>query len=247
MDINDKDYGFPFVEPVKLDSREAPVKTFKEIASEPQMSKPEVAQATPVVQATTISDRPVEKSKKSKAITVFLLVSILLILSAMAYFLYYADEINPQKLVVDQESAKEEESIAAQEDVEVLEEELAVDDPITEEVVISTEEVAEAPKVVAAPTTRIENETRGSMVTVSGRGDRATYYIIVASVPNEALAMEESEKYLSKGVNLWKILPYDDNKNYRLAAGKFASFRDASNALEPAKAQFSESVWILKY
>lgn len=242
MNTNDKDYGFPFVEPIKLERNTTEVKIteVKEVTAEESQkshtSKTSEATFKP-------QDRTAKAPKKSKGITLFLIISILLILSVMAYFLYY----HPQD--VEESFVTENVEIVSAEEGQIEE----VTDAIIEDDLIN-EESNEINQLTEKQSTQLPNSSasqanvgRGSVSTVNSKGERPTYYIIIGSVPNESLATQESEKYLAKGINLWKILPNEESKNYRIASGKYNSFREASEALEPAKAQFSESVWILKY
>ncbi|MGY6521090.1 MAG: SPOR domain-containing protein [Mongoliitalea sp.] len=254
MDLNDKDYGFPFVEPVKLDVKNTSSNRIATAAAQ-VAEQPKKSENKPVAQVEKNSDYPSENkakttSKKSKGITVFLIASLLLILAVMAYFLYYEPQVTGEKTVATTDQIMEE---IALEDEELMEE--IIEDTIVEEEPVEIEASAPvavtpaptAPSSQPAPVATRPTGQRGNLEPVASKGARPTYYIVVGSVPNESLAKEESEKYLANGVDLWMILPNEESRNYRLAAGRYASFTEASNALEQAKAQFSESVWILKY
>ncbi|GHB48571.1 SPOR domain-containing protein [Mongoliitalea lutea] len=253
MDSNDKDYGFPFVEPVKLDVKDTSSK--KSVAVSQVVEKPKKSENKAVVQAQGKSVQPAENkvataSKKSKGVTVFLIASLLLILAVMAYFLYYEPQVTEEKSVASTDQIMEEITLEEEELIEEITGEAIVEEEVEEIEESAPTAVAPAPTPPAsqsAPVTTRPSGQRGNLESVNNKGARPTYYIVVGSVPNESLAKEESEKYLIKGIDLWMILPNEESRNYRLAAGRYASFAEASNALEPAKAQFSESVWILKY
>jgi hypothetical protein len=181
----------------------------------------------------------------SKGLTYFLFTSILLLLSVMAYFLYYDSNEHEDSLEQVQVSESAAVTIEATPMPVITEESAESEIPESiDPIVLETENLADA-----STPGRGQNGTlsRGVITEVISKEQSPRYFIVVGSVPNLIMAKEESEKYLAKGLDLWMILPNEDSKNVRLAIGKYSSFREASNALQPAKAQFSESVWILKY
>lgn len=108
----------------------------------------------------------------------------------------------------------------------------------------------------SSPTTPIQNpETgttidptaAGTLIRVESKAARPTYFIIVGSLPNERLALEEAPQYQNRVPALYLITPYDDTRNYRLAIGSFGSFTKANEELERIKADYTEALWILKY
>jgi hypothetical protein len=62
---------------------------------------------------------------------------------------------------------------------------------------------------------------------------------------------EETDRFIQKTGNKFAeyqlIYPYEGSTNYRLAAGSFSSWSEASNKLNELKAQQSNGYWILKY
>ncbi|MBN7812033.1 hypothetical protein J0A68_13860 [Algoriphagus sp. H41] len=95
--------------------------------------------------------------------------------------------------------------------------------------------------------TTIANTASGNLIRVESKGERPQYFIIVGSLPNEKMAIEEASQYFAKNAELYLITPYDGGSNYRLALSRFASFRLAAEKLEELKSQYSEELWILKY
>lgn len=100
--------------------------------------------------------------------------------------------------------------------------------------------------VVESGTTIDDNEA-GSLSRINSRDEIPTYYIIVASIRNEGLALKKSNEYRSRGLDVYMIAPYKGSANYRLAIGKFKSYTRAKNRLEEIKDDYSEALWILNY
>jgi hypothetical protein len=107
----------------------------------------------------------------------------------------------------------------------------------------SLEEPAETPQTG----TTIDRTVTETLIRVESKSDRPQYFIVVGSLPNERMALSESEQYMDRASSIYLILPYEDVKNYRLAIGSFTSFRKASEELETVKDQYTEALWILKY
>jgi hypothetical protein len=95
--------------------------------------------------------------------------------------------------------------------------------------------------------TTIESTPSGTLVRIESKKERPQYFIVVGSLPSEALAVKEAALYYDRAQTLYLIFPYDDVKNYRLAIGAFGSFSSATAELESAKGRYSEALWILKY
>jgi hypothetical protein len=95
--------------------------------------------------------------------------------------------------------------------------------------------------------TTIDLKAAGTLIRVESKTERPTYFIIVGSLPNERLALEEAPQYQNRVPAVYLITPYDNTKNYRLAIGSFGSFTKANEELERIKADYTEALWILKY
>lgn len=95
--------------------------------------------------------------------------------------------------------------------------------------------------------TTIESKQTGTLVRIESKKERPQYFIVVGSLPSEALAVEEAALYYDRAPTLFLILPYDEVTNYRLAIGAFGSFSSATAELERSKGLYTEALWILKY
>ena len=95
--------------------------------------------------------------------------------------------------------------------------------------------------------TTIANSVPGTIVRIESKAERPQYFIVVGSLPNENLALDEAKNYQGKAAEIFLIAPYEESRNYRLAVGKYNSFKSAAEDLERIKSNYSESLWILKY
>lgn len=243
----DKDYGFPFVEVKPLAVAES---TKPESVQHIEATVDEdIAEVVPTVPGSLSNPIHFEKKPNKKRNQTPLLITLVfmlaVILAAMAYFLYYSPAEEPKKeIAVTQEPEVSLETAPTIEE-EVTPDTVVVEQPITAEVTLETpKEATDTPVIQAAP--RVVGKT-GQLYPVESKGEKATYHLIVASLPNERIAKEEAQAYLDRGRDVWMIFPSGDTKNYRLSVGTFGSFKSASEALPQAKIDFGESTWILKY
>ncbi|MDR7131888.1 hypothetical protein J2X69_004254 [Algoriphagus sp. 4150] len=95
--------------------------------------------------------------------------------------------------------------------------------------------------------TTIASKVSGTLVRVTEKADRPQFYIIVASLPDEATALKEAEQYKNRTETVYLIMPYEDATNYRLAIGTSRGFTAINEELARVKDQYSEDLWILKY
>lgn len=95
--------------------------------------------------------------------------------------------------------------------------------------------------------TTIDNNATGTIVRVTERGERPQFYIVVGSLPSEAMALKEAAKYYDRTQTIYLIMPYEDSKNYRLAINRSIGFTAMTEELQRVKDQYQESLWILKY
>lgn len=245
-DKEEKDYGFPFVDVTPLK-----IKSSKKVEENHEEAE-YVKTSAPIPVSSSVSPHHVDKGliksttqKERKKSQLPLLLSlvflVVIILGAMAYFLYYLPN----------EEQKKKETLATVAEVEnspIMIEEEPVEEDIKEEedgLEIEQElvETVETP-VVPAP---VVSSGDAVITKVTSRESSPFYYIIVSSSPSENVAEEEAQKLVAKGLSAWIIYPYGETRNYRVSIGRFAAYGDATAALENAKANFDDSIWILKY
>lgn len=240
---NESDYGFPFVDITPLKAKEEK-KTKPEVTESIELKKAEEQEETvPKMEKQIVSNSPSEKRKRSQLPLQFSLVMlILIILSAMAYFLYFLPESEME--------SRPPSSVELVEKVEEMEEDLTgsseeVMDASAESEIESIEEEEIIETVPQQPFPTVAKA--GNVYKVTQRGASVQYYLIVSSTPSEKVALEQAESLKQKNTDVWVIYPYGDNTNYRLSIGQFSSFGEASTAMEKSKAEFGDSIWILKY
>ena len=101
-------------------------------------------------------------------------------------------------------------------------------------------------KLVESGTT-IAQSVKGNLIRIESKAERPLYFIVVGSVPSEQDALKLAPGFQARVSEVFLILPYAESSNYRLAIGKFPSFRTAAEELEKIKSQYTEELWILKY
>lgn len=240
---NESDYGFPFVDITPLKAKEEK-KTKPEVPESIELKKAEEQEETaPKMEKQIVSHSSSERKKRSQLPLQFSLVMlILIVLSAMAYFLYFLPESEMESRppssveLVEKAAEMEEDQTGGSEEVA---------DAPTESETESIEEEEVIENVSQQPSPTVANA--GNVYRVNQRAASVQYYLIVSSTPSEKVALEQAESLKQKNTDVWVIYPYGENTNYRLSIGQFSSFGEASSAMEKSKAEFGDSIWILKY
>jgi hypothetical protein len=101
-----------------------------------------------------------------------------------------------------------------------------------------------------APTnsgTTIAQKFSGALTRINSKEAKPRFFIIIGSFGSE----EESVRFL-EGLQMqfpqyYLIAPYEGSKNFRLAVGKYASWKEVSSELERAKSAYPKDLWILNY
>lgn len=95
--------------------------------------------------------------------------------------------------------------------------------------------------------TTIANTVSGNLIRIESKAEKARYFIVISSLPNEQLALDIATRFSGKSPELYLITPYETSPNYRIAIGKFDSWKAASDEVARIKSQYSEDLWILNY
>jgi hypothetical protein len=231
--IEDKDYGFPFVEVTPLVSNVFSDKKGTVESDTGSLITPEVeVPVTPQIPKPLVSSIKIKSDKKSSGRK----KSQLPLLMSIAYFLYYLPE--SEKLLQSSSPISSEEMIAEEQVSDIFEEsytEEEIDDSVSETVI-------DVPTV----TPTVEAVT-GEIIVVDSRGEIPYYNVIIASSPNERIARTEAQKIIDKGRSVWIIFPFGNTNNYRISVGRYEDLESATKAMEVAKVELNESSWILKY
>lgn len=261
-----RDYGLPFVEikPIRAKSISVEAVTVSPILErevEPELIstpadaiKPELILSTsPVsVEVKSTLKNPVLPTKKVREKTSAWVWSVLIVGSAIMAFIIW--QIQSQSTPI------------ADLDPPKISEESSIVEPITEAIVVPESAATDSIQSVvnqdtiqvinnsnpniskpAESGTTIADVAKGNLIRIASKAERPQYFIIVGSLPNEKLAVEEASQYFSKSPEIYLISPEEGSRNYRLALSKFGSFRLAAEELERIKSQYIEELWILKY
>ncbi len=127
----------------------------------------------------------------------------------------------------------------------------SIDQPEESEESVQNPPVEENPAVEVPQNTEsgttIDQSSPGELIRVETKPIPSQYFIIVGSLPNERLALNEASKYWDRNSELFLLSPNEDSNNYRLAIGRFSGFTPANAELQRVKDEYTEALWILKY
>lgn len=96
-------------------------------------------------------------------------------------------------------------------------------------------------------TTIAKENIINKLIRIDSKAEGVRFFVVVASLPNEELALEMVEKFSSKSAELYLIIPYGSTPNYRIAVSQFTTWKAASEEAERIRPQFSNDLWILNY
>ncbi|REG90324.1 hypothetical protein [Algoriphagus antarcticus] len=247
-----KDYGLPFVEVVPLS--QASISKKEDEISAPidvaEVKKKTIhAVRTSVVerQESTKSESKIEEKKSNNSwiwiAAVFTVAVVIVIIWQMNKSVIPASDSGE----IFSDST---EGLASQENDEVAINSTPSKETQTSDIqsTISDSISSVSPASISAQTgTTIASRVSGTLVRVTEKADRAQFYIIVGSLPNEAMALKEAEQYKDRAEKVYLILPYEDVTNYRLAIGTSRGWTAINEELALVKDQYTEELWILKY
>lgn len=247
-----EDYGLPYVEVVPL-KQVYTSKTVEERAALVDVDevKKKTMQAikTPIVEAERVSrsEFKIEEKKSGNSwiwiaavLTLIVVVGIIWQMNKSVIPTQDSEEVVSESV---EGLAKEENDEVAVNSISAEETQLAESQSNIPDSISSEQPVAQSPQTG----TTIDNNATGTMVKVTEKGPRPQFYIVVASLPNEAMAVEEASRYFDRTETIYLIMPYEDSKNYRLAIERSIGFTAMTEELERVKNQYSEALWILKY
>ena len=103
--------------------------------------------------------------------------------------------------------------------------------------------------VLAAPIsgTTIAQQPQGTFTRINSKEAKPRFFIVIGSFGSEEESLRFIEGMQGKFPDYFLIAPYADSKNFRLAIGKHASWKEASSELERIKSGYPKDLWILKY
>lgn len=262
-----KDYGLPFVEitplhpePVSKEENKGPVK--EEVVQKPEPEKKEIFQETKPVVAEVGPELKPEPEKyatipgeakeipEKKSSNSWVWIAAVLAIAIVGVIIF---QIQKGGTFNTSENSSETESEIVENNQNQVAEELKntqaqeIQIPENQQTITDSISIQIQPAQTPQTGTTIESKQSGTLVRIESKKERPQYFIVVGSLPSEALAVKEAALYYDRAPTLYLILPYDDVKNYRLAIGAFGSFSSAAAELERAKGLYTEALWILKY
>jgi hypothetical protein len=103
--------------------------------------------------------------------------------------------------------------------------------------------------VVATPIsgTTIAPKASGALIRINSKEAKPRFFIIIGSFASEEESLRYIENLQGKFSEYLLIAPYAESKNFRLAIGKYGSWKEASAELERIKAEYPTDLWILNY
>jgi hypothetical protein len=262
-----KDYGLPFVDitplrpvPVMKEKKKEPLEEavdqlpkfieekvilaeVPEIADVSKESKPKSEKSVPI--AREAKEIPEKKRSNSwvwiAAILAIAIVVVIIFQIQKESFDFNTDNTSATESLAlenNQNQAAEELKNTPTREIQIPENQQIIPDSVSNQI---------QPVQTPQTGTTIESNQSGTLVRIESKKERPQYFIVVGSLPSEALAVKEAALYHERAPTLYLILPYDDVKNYRLAIGAFGSFSSAAAELERSKGLYTEALWILKY
>ncbi|SFU12612.1 hypothetical protein SAMN04489724_4130 [Algoriphagus locisalis] len=250
-----KDYGLPYVEVVPLAQTDAPKREEEVIApiDVSEVKKRTIQSVKPSFAEEEKASKPEQKEQKieaKKSNNSWIWIAAVLALAVVLVIIWQMN-----KSVVPNQDSEELvsgpiEGLAAEENDAVSlnstpteETQLSDNQPSISDSITSVSPVAES----AQTGTTIASEVSGTLVRVEEKASRPYFYVVVGSLPNEAMAIEEAQKYMDRAETVYLILPYEDVTNYRLAIAGSIGFTEMTEELARVKDQYTEDLWILKY
>lgn len=256
-----KDYGLPFVEitPIKTqislpkETQEVKevVSIIPEIKSEIPLPQEQVGGSEEKPKADFVKAKEVPKinsEKKTKSNT-WVWVVILLAVAVLAVIVWQLQlaQTNSNAAVVESQT-KEVNSglsdVSPKPEITPSEETIP---PVNQDSITTINNSNPNISNPAETGTTIANTVSGSLIRIESKAEKVRYFIVVSSLPNEQLALEITAKFAGKSPELYLITPYESSPNYRVAIGKFDTWKAASDEVAKIKSQYTEDLWILNY
>ncbi|MFC5191372.1 SPOR domain-containing protein [Algoriphagus aquatilis] len=251
-----KDYGLPFVEITPLKSPPDSFKTKTEareeaaISSKIKTEKPtkesiSVDEVKPKVEAAKAVSKSQEKPKSNAWAWVVVLLAVV-ILGVISWQL----QMNSSKEVQGEVLAEKlEENAAVQKSVppSASTQTEVSPSPVNQDSITSINNSNPNLSKPAETGTTIANTVSGNLIRIESKAEKVRYFIVVSSLPNEQLASEIAAKFTGKSPEVYLISPYESSPNFRVAIGKFDTWKAAADEVARIKSQYSEDLWILNY
>jgi len=250
------DYGLPFVEVVplkhsyvskKVEERAVLLDVAEVKKRTIQLTKPVFSEIEPEEDILPRAEQKVEEKKSSKS---WMWIVAILTLAVVIVIIWQMNKSVTSSTDSEAIVSESIEGLASQENDEV-----AINSTPSEETQTLdsqsniSDSISSVDPAVQTPQTgtTIASKQSGTLIRVEGKADRPYFYVIVGSLPNEAMAIQEARQYMDRTDSVYLILPYEDVTNYRLAIAGSVGFTAMTEELARVKGQYTEELWILKY
>lgn len=238
------DFGLPFVEITPLSSAKPsskvdaikavePIKQVEAISKPPKKEEKEVKTSRPIVPPST---PPKEKKSASRAWVWIVVFGFLAVISVVIWQLQsgnFAFSGSTEK-----ESTSEPISLAESNTIPPI-------DTTQSQVVSGIDSTATTNSSISGTT--IAPSSTGTLIRVNSKEAYPRFFVIIGSFGSEQETLRYIENLNGRFPEYHLIAPYDQNKNFRLAIGKYTSWNEASVELERVKLAYPKDLWILNY
>jgi len=223
---SEDNFGLPEIDYKPLDRTEVvPEPPVTESQPEPE---PQVEQPRPSEELREENRDYSEEDNQSSSAPMIIILTIVLVLGISGFLVY-------KYWYVPRAKAKQEQLVKEAADKKKKDEDarLAKEKEEAERQRLAAEAAANAKPAV------------GTIETVSAPTHR--FYVIVSSSIDNDLIMDFAKKLSAKGISS-KILPsLGNSKFHRLSIGDFGSYGDAQSSADASKAEYGNSLWVIKY
>lgn len=243
---NPADFGLPFVEITTLSSLKNSPKVELAVPTEPQfkkegdkkMSKKEGKETKIARPINPLASPPKLKKKASLAWLGFVIVGFLAVVSVIVWQIQYEKSLLPE---ITKEEVKVPDSLVT------LSEPNAISSVELSREPLANDTVTSSGTTTSISGTTIATGSRVNLTLIASKGEKTRFFIIVSSLPNEKSIRDYAEQLPYKPTEMFLIAPHENSPNYRLAIGKFDSWKASSAELARLKPQYTEDLWILNY
>ena len=255
-----KDYGLPFVEITPLKSQPnlhnekseasevAPVSIKKKI-EKPTKNLDPVVEVQPIGEAQKPKEKVVPKIQEKPKSNAWAWVVVLLAVVVLGVIIWQLQMNSSEEVQGEVLAEKQEENSSVQKPVtpSASTQTEVSPSPVNQDSITSINNSNPNLSKPAETGTTIANTVSGNLIRIESKAEKVRYFIVVASLPNEQLALELANNFSGKSPERYLIAPYETSPNYRIAIGKFDTWKAAADEVARIKSQYSEDLWILNY
>jgi hypothetical protein len=215
---NEDDFGLPDLDFKPLDSSEDVIPPVTE--TEP------ITKQTEPYKSEYVNYTAEDDSKPKAPLFIVLIIGVVVLVAGWLVWKYI---VEPSNMKAKQEKMAKANAIKAQEEAAKLAK-LKEEEERQRQ---ANEQVANA------------KPTEGVIEVLSAPSKR--YYVVISSAVDGDLVMDNAKKLSAKGVSTKIIPPFGKAKFSRLAIGDYESFAAAQSQADAVKADYGNTVWVIRY